>query len=34
MTTCPSGVNYMHLVDGARTYIEKTYRRLDALLGE
>jgi glycolate oxidase iron-sulfur subunit len=27
MTTCPSGVNYMHLVDGARTYIEKTYRR-------
>ena len=27
MTTCPSGVNYMHLVDHARTYIEKTYRR-------
>ena len=27
MTTCPSGVNYMHLVDHARTYIEDTYRR-------
>ncbi len=27
MTTCPSGVHYMHLVDHARTYIEKTYRR-------
>jgi len=27
MTTCPSGVHYMHLVDQARTYIEKTYRR-------
>ena len=27
MTTCPSGVNYMHLVDGARSHIEKTYRR-------
>jgi glycolate oxidase iron-sulfur subunit len=27
MTTCPSGANSMHLVDGARTYIEKTYRR-------
>ena len=27
MTTCPSGVNYMHLVDYARTYIEHTYRR-------
>jgi glycolate oxidase iron-sulfur subunit len=27
MTTCPSGVNYMHLVDHARTYIETTYRR-------
>lgn len=27
MTTCPSGVNYMHLVDHAREYIEKTYRR-------
>ncbi len=27
MTTCPSGVNYMHLVDHARTHIEKTYRR-------
>src|SRR3954463_11529819 len=26
MTTCPSGVNYMHLVDHARTYIENTYR--------
>ena len=27
MTTCPSGVNYMHLVDHARTHIEKTYIR-------
>ncbi len=39
MTTCPSGVNYMHLVDHARTYIEQTYRRplserwLRAMLG-
>ena len=27
MTTCPSGVNYMHLVDHARSHIEKTHRR-------
>jgi glycolate oxidase iron-sulfur subunit len=27
MTTCPSGVHYMHLVDQARAYIEETYRR-------
>jgi len=27
MTTCPSGVHYMHLVDAARDYIEKTYKR-------
>ncbi len=27
MTTCPSGVNYMHLVDHARHYIEETYTR-------
>ena len=27
MTTCPSGVHYMHLVDHARIHIEKTYRR-------
>jgi glycolate oxidase iron-sulfur subunit len=27
MTTCPSGVHYMHLVDHARRHIEKTYRR-------
>jgi glycolate dehydrogenase iron-sulfur subunit len=27
MTTCPSGVNYMHLVDHARELIEKTYKR-------
>src|SRR6056297_3424482 len=27
MTTCPSGVHYMHLVDHAREYIEKRYRR-------
>jgi glycolate oxidase iron-sulfur subunit len=39
MTTCPSGVHYMHLVDHARAYIEETYRRppiergLRAMLG-
>lgn len=27
MTTCPSVVNYMHLVDHARAYIEKRYSR-------
>lgn len=27
MTTCPSGVHYMHLVDHARAYIEDRYRR-------
>jgi glycolate oxidase iron-sulfur subunit len=27
MTTCPSGVNYMHLVDHGRAWIEETYRR-------
>src|SRR5579864_6675121 len=27
MTTCPSGVDYMHLVDHARQRIEQTYRR-------
>jgi glycolate oxidase iron-sulfur subunit len=27
MTTCPSGVHYMHLVDHGRHYIESTYRR-------
>jgi glycolate oxidase iron-sulfur subunit len=27
MTTCPSGVHYMHLVDHARRRIEETYRR-------
>ncbi|MFN3971135.1 MAG: glycolate oxidase subunit GlcF [Gemmobacter sp.] len=27
MTTCPSGVHYMHLVDHARDHIEQTYRR-------
>src|SRR5512141_985146 len=34
MTTCPSGVNYMHLVDHARGYIEARYRRplLDRVL--
>src|SRR5437762_7426423 len=25
VTACPSGVNYMHLVDNARSYIERTY---------
>ena len=41
MTTCPSGVNYMHLVDHARHRIEATYRaargssaRCAALLGD
>ncbi len=34
MSTCPSGVNYMHLVDHAREHIEKTYKRplMDRLL--
>jgi glycolate oxidase iron-sulfur subunit len=34
MTTCPSGVHYMHLVDTAREHIEKTYKRplMDRLL--
>ena len=27
MSTCPSGVHYMHLIDQARTYVEKTYTR-------
>ncbi len=27
VTTCPSGVDYMHLVDHARVHIEETYRR-------
>ena len=27
MTTCPSGVHYMHLVDHARVHIENSYRR-------
>jgi glycolate oxidase iron-sulfur subunit len=27
MTTCPSGVHYMHLVDHARAHIEETFRR-------
>jgi glycolate oxidase iron-sulfur subunit len=27
MTTCPSGVNYQHLIDHARNHIEATYRR-------
>ena len=39
MSTCPSGVNYMHLVDHARHHIEATYvrpwpdRAIRALLG-
>jgi glycolate oxidase iron-sulfur subunit len=34
MTTCPSGVHYMHLVDHARAHIEETYTRppVDRLL--
>jgi glycolate oxidase iron-sulfur subunit len=33
-TTCPSGVDYMHLIDQARTYVEATYKRplMDRLL--
>jgi glycolate oxidase iron-sulfur subunit len=27
MTTCPSGVDYMHLIDHARAYIDRRYRR-------
>ncbi len=27
MTTCPSGVHYMHLVDHARGHVERTFRR-------
>ena len=27
MSTCPSGVHYMHLVDHARAYIEENYKR-------
>ena len=27
MTTCPSGVNYMHLIDHGRNYVEKNYQR-------
>jgi glycolate oxidase iron-sulfur subunit len=36
MTTCPSGVHYMHLVDHARAHIEATYRRplFDRLMRE
>ena len=36
MTTCPSGVHYMHLVDHARAHVEATYRRplLDRLMRE
>src|SRR5215510_2073121 len=26
-TTCPSGVDYMHLIDHARVHIEETYQR-------
>jgi glycolate oxidase iron-sulfur subunit len=34
MTTCPSGVDYMHLIDHARAHVERTYRRplLDRIL--
>ena len=27
MTTCPSGVNYMHFIDHGRNYVEKNYQR-------
>ncbi|WP_169569829.1 glycolate oxidase subunit GlcF [Sneathiella limimaris] len=34
MTTCPSGVDYMHLLDHARAYVDETYDRplIDRLL--
>ena len=34
MTTCPSGVNYMHLIDHGRNHVEQTYKRpfLDRLM--
>ena len=34
MTTCPSGVNYMHIIDHGRNHIERNYKRpfLDRLL--
>jgi glycolate oxidase iron-sulfur subunit len=27
MSTCPSGVHYMHLIDHARAYVERNYKR-------
>lgn len=27
MSTCPSGVHYMHLIDHARAYVEENYKR-------
>jgi glycolate oxidase iron-sulfur subunit len=27
MTTCPSGVNYMHLIDDARVHVEQNFKR-------
>ena len=27
MTTCPSGVNYMHLIDHGRNHVEETYKK-------
>ena len=27
VTTCPSGVDYLHLVDHGRNHIERTYKR-------
>ena len=27
MSTCPSGVDYMHLIDTGRAHVERTYRR-------
>jgi len=34
MSTCPSGVHYMHLVDEARAYVQETHKRplIDRLL--
>lgn len=27
LTTCPSGVDYMHLIDHGRNHVERTYKR-------
>ena len=34
MTTCPAGVNYMHIIDHGKKYIEKNYERIQILTKE